>query len=85
MTSASVGKTAVLYTGELVDTASEEWRHECEARTVLRMASKQQRQLYLYGDRDQGILGVQGRRGRAAVKRLEETILALWRAGNEEN
>lgn len=70
-----------LHDGRVVDTWSEYYRHECEARAVLNMPTKGKRQDYLYGELDQygkerG--GVRGRRGDAEVKRLEATILALW-------
>ncbi len=74
--------TVTLMDGTVVDSASEEWRHETEARAILNMPTKRQRQDFLYGrwdekyKRDRG--GVLQIRGAEAVKRLEETILALW-------
>ncbi|QPB08669.1 hypothetical protein KB681_gp43 [Burkholderia phage Mica] len=71
-----------LYDGTQVSNYSEEWRHETEARAILAMPSKRARQDFLYGRWDQnwkkergGVLQI---RGEAAVKRLEETILAIW-------
>lgn len=75
-------RTVTLIDGAQVDNASEEWRHECEARAVLAMPSKRARQDFLYGRYDPnwkkergGVLQI---RGEAAVKRLEVTILAIW-------
>ena len=70
-----------LHDGTQADSYSEEWRHECEARTILNWPKKRQRQDFLYGRLDQygkpqG--GVLQKRGEAEVKRLERTILALW-------
>lgn len=75
-------RTVTLIDGTQVDNASEEWRHECEARAVLAMPSKRARQDFLYGRYDPnwkkergGVLQI---RGEAAVKRLEVTILTIW-------
>jgi hypothetical protein len=74
-------KMVTLMDGSKVDHCSEEWRHECEARAILNMPTKGRRQDYLYGSLDHrgnsrgGVLQI---RGEAAVRRLEETILALW-------
>jgi hypothetical protein len=77
-----------LIDGRQVDDASEEWRHECEARTVLNWPSKRQRQDYLWGALDQfgkprG--GVTQIRGEAECKRLEATMMQLWRARQAAN
>lgn len=71
-----------LHDGTQVSNYSEEWRHECEARAILAMPSKRARQDFLYGRYDPnwkkergGVLQI---RGESAVKRLEETILAIW-------
>lgn len=72
-----------LIDGSQVDNASEEWRHECEARAVLNMPTKSARQNFLWGTLDQygktrgGVLQI---RGEAEVRRLEETIMKLWNA-----
>jgi hypothetical protein len=75
-------RMVTLYDGTEVSNYSEEWRHECEARAILDMPSKRARQDYLYGRYDQqwkkergGVLQI---RGEAALKRLEETALAIW-------
>lgn len=71
-----------LHDGTEVSNYSEEWRHECEARAILNMPTKRQRQDFLWGkwdpERNRDIGGVQQVRGEAAVTRLEETILSLW-------
>lgn len=74
-------RMVTLHDGREVSNYSEDWRHECEARTILNMPTKGKRQDFLYGELDKygkerG--GVRGKRGDAEVKRLEETILALW-------
>lgn len=71
-----------LHDGRQVSIWSEEWRHETEARTILAMPSKQARRDFLYGYTSLGgkkFKGVLGVRGEAAVKRLEQTMLALWK------
>jgi hypothetical protein len=73
--------TVTLHDGREVDCASEEWRHECEARAILNMPTKGMRQDYLWGaldERGKPRGGVLQLRGEAEVKRLEATILALW-------
>ncbi|MDT9046439.1 hypothetical protein RSW49_23285 [Escherichia coli] len=75
--------TVTLIDGRQVDCASEEWRHETEARTVLNWPNKRQRQDYLWGALDQfgkprgGVLQI---RGEAECKRLEDTMMQLWEA-----
>jgi hypothetical protein len=74
-------RMVTLHDGTEVSNYSEEWRHECEARAILAMPRKSQRQDYLWGSLDErgkprgGVLQI---RGEDAVRRLEETILALW-------
>ena len=70
-----------LIDGREVPSDSEEWRHECEARAVLSMLTLAQRRQYLFGKLDAlGELkgGVQQQRGKAATRRLENTIMAIW-------
>lgn len=61
-----------LVDGAVVLSDSEEWRHECEARTILNMPNKPLRvaQLDL----------TEQRRGRPARERLEAKILEVWEA-----
>lgn len=70
-----------LIDGTVVDSASEEWRHECEARAVLKMPTLAKRRAFLYGTlnkwgKPEG--GVLGRRGEAAVRKLEDTMMLIW-------
>lgn len=72
-----------LIDGRQVDSCSEEWRHECEARAILSMPRLRARRHHLYGKPDQfgkerdGILQ---RRGIDEVRRLQQTMLKLWEA-----
>lgn len=61
-----------LVTGEAVDSASEEWRHECEARMVADRPTLLERRAYLEE--------VERRRGKAEADRLRETMGAIWKA-----
>ena len=61
-----------LHDGRVVDSYSEEWRAECEARHVLNLPTKAERQAYL--------AGVADFRGANARARLENLILAIYRA-----
>lgn len=71
-----------LHDGRQVPSDSEEWRHECEARHIIAMPTLEQRRQHLYGRRDvtTGELkgGLLQKRGNDAVKRLEQTIRAIW-------
>lgn len=72
-----------LHDGRHVQNDSEEWRHECEARTIIAMPTVGQRRAYLRGTLDdKGVHrnGVLQKRGEAAVQRLEATIKAIWYA-----
>ena len=62
----------VLVDGREVSSASEEWRHECEARYILKLPSLEQRRAWL--------ADLERRRGKAAVDRLRDTMSQLWRA-----
>lgn len=76
-------KTVTLHDGSQVLSDSEAWRNECEAHAVLSMGKLRARE-YLRGKLSlQGRLedGVLQKRGEAAAKRLEQTILAIWNAG----
>lgn len=58
-----------LHDGRQVAGDSEDWRHECEARTLLAMPlHKRKAQLGLVAER----------RGRVARQQLEATMMALW-------
>lgn len=72
-----------LHDGREVLSDSEDWRHECEARTVIAMPGQAARRAYLRGKLDDnGIIrgGVLQKRGLAAVERLENTIKQIWYA-----
>lgn len=61
-----------LHDGREVDSRSEDWRHECEARYILRLPSKEAR-------RDM-LAKIEEARGRAERERLERTMLAMWKS-----
>lgn len=64
-----------LHDGRVVDTWSEEWRAECEARAVLRMRSKDARYRWLDA--------VEKKRGRDARMELQRRVMAVWKAGQD--
>jgi hypothetical protein len=66
-----------LHNGVQVDSYSEAWRNEAEAKTVLRMPSKSARQEYLQR--------VRKSRGETAGKFLEKTILSIWESRKSNN
>lgn len=66
-----------LHDGRQVDSSSEDWRAECEARTVLRMPGKPARRAYL--------AAVEKRRGVEAADRLAGLIQAVWRADQDRD
>jgi hypothetical protein len=57
-------------------TYTEAWRHECEVRHVLKMATRQQRAEYLDG--------VERKRGKAPADRLRRDVATAWRAAREK-
>ena len=69
--------------GRQVLSDSEEYRHECEARHILSLPTLALRRRYLRGRRDDitGEMrdGILQRRGEAEVKRLEATMMEIWR------
>ena len=62
-----------LLDGTDVDSDSEAWRHECEARMVAARPTLDERRDYL--------ATVERRRGKAAADGLRETIKEIWQAG----
>jgi hypothetical protein len=62
-------KTVTLHDGRQVDHASEDWRHECEARTLLRMPLP---------SRKKHLLAVEAKRGIPERQRLQNTLMVLW-------
>ena len=65
-------QTVTLIDGRQVDRASEEWRHECEARAIAARPMLAERRMYL----DE----VEHSRGKDAADRLRETMKQLWDA-----
>lgn len=59
-----------LHDGRQVPAGSEEWRHFCEARHIMGLASADERREWLDA--------IEKKRGKAAADRLRETIRALW-------
>jgi hypothetical protein len=64
-----------LIDGRQVDSWSEAWRAECEARHVLAMPNVHLRRIYL--------ADVRKRRGDVAGKQLEDLVRAVWAKGRE--
>lgn len=61
---------ATLIDGREVDTASPDWRHECEARAITALPTLAERRAWL--------ADLERRRGHAAAERLRETMRKLW-------
>ena len=59
-----------LHDGTQVLSDSEEWRHECEARAVMKMPTREHRNRYIYK--------VAQFRGEAEARRIRETVRKLW-------
>lgn len=59
-----------LVDGREVDSASPEWRHECEARLIAALPTLDKRRAWLDG--------LVAKRGEAEVQRLRETVAAIW-------
>lgn len=76
-----------LVDGRVVSSWSDDWRHECEARHILNLPTLGHRQDYLYGTRNEyGRIagGILQRRGEDALKRIQETMTALWKQRKAE-
>lgn len=69
-TAKPMGHLVTLIDGRQVDSASEPWRHECEARYVANLPSREARQGYLAFVRD--------RRGGPAGQQLEELATRIY-------
>lgn len=63
--------TVTLITGEQVDSSSEEWRLETEARELLRRNTV---------DRREYLAAVERKRGADAADRLKAVFMKLWEA-----
>lgn len=59
-----------LIDGTQVKSDSEEWRHECEARAVMNMPTRERRNLYIYK--------VAKARGDACAQQLRRKVIELW-------
>lgn len=64
--------SVTLIDGSVVDSGSEAWRHECEARHLLDRMPLVARRLYL--------ATIKTKRGDAAYDRLCATVVAIWEA-----
>ena len=64
--------TVTLLDGTQVDSTSEAWRHECEARAIAALRTLDERRAWLES--------VEKRRGKDAADRLRQTMKALWGA-----
>lgn len=62
--------TVRLIDGREVDSASGEWKHECEARAIAALPTLEERRAWLDS--------LEKKRGKEAVDRLRETMKALW-------
>jgi hypothetical protein len=65
------GQLVTLLDGRQVDSASEEHRHECEARAIAGLRTLDERRAWLDA--------LEKRRGKAEADRLRTTMAALWR------
>lgn len=63
-------RTVTLIDGRQVSNTSEEWRAECEARTVCMMPSKSARRMYVFG--------VEQKRGAKAAGELSHLVKLVW-------
>lgn len=66
------GQMVTLIDGRHVDSASEEWRHESEARAIAALRTQADRRIWLED--------IERKRGKAAAERLRATMKALWEA-----
>lgn len=58
--------------GREVDSSSEDYRHECEARAIAALPTLAQRREWMQA--------LEHRRGKAEADRLRTTMTALWKA-----
>lgn len=69
-------RIVALADGTPVSSYSEEWRRECEARSILRLPS-------LF-DRKQRLKALEKTRGKPAVDQLRESMMAVWKAAQAD-
>lgn len=69
-------------TGEMVDTSSEAWRHECEVRHMVDKMSPAQLKAYLEGDgENRGIISHRGPQAAEHLKsEMQRLAEARWKA-----
>lgn len=67
-----MSNTVTLIDGRQVDSESEDWRHECEARAIAALPSLAQRREWMQA--------LEHRRGKAEADRIRTTMTALWKA-----
>ncbi len=65
-----------LVDGRTVSSYSEEWREECDARSVLNLPNLQRRQSHLYR--------LEKTRGKVVADRIRKLMLDLWNAHQAE-
>jgi len=63
-------REVTLVDGTKASSYSEEWREECEARSVMALPTLQRRQSHLYR--------LEKTRGKATADRLRKVMLAIW-------
>jgi hypothetical protein len=68
-----VGRLVQLLDGRHADSASEEWRHECEARAIYALPGVHVRRQWLND--------IERRRGKEVADRLRDTMRALHEPG----
>lgn len=66
------GHVVTLLDGRQVDIASEEWRHECEARAIAALRPLDARRAWLEA--------IEHKRGKAAADALRRTMGEIWKA-----
>jgi hypothetical protein len=64
--------TVTLHDGREVDSASEDWRHECEAKAIAKLQTLSDRRAHLEW--------IEAKRGKPAADKLRATMQALWKA-----
>ena len=69
------GRMVTLVDGTEVDSASEAWRHETEARNIFKMGPLANRRAWLEH--------VEHRRGKAAADALRQTMGEIWEANQK--
>lgn len=62
--------SVTLVDGRQVDSSSEEWRHEAEARAIAKLPTLAERRAWLDD--------IERKRGKPAADRLRSTMRALW-------